>query len=266
MIVQCPECQTKYRLSAYLLGRKGRDVRCSSCRHVWFHAATKAELDAEAAEAVLVFEEADRHLTVQELEEAIAGHESEDVSEQPATEALEEEPLRENSSEDSADDNVMEWRFVAASFAGFLFLTLLVGLVFPERVIQHFPQTFPVYRAIGFAAFPLEIQAKEAGYREGPGGRRMLFVALEMANTANKEEMQPVLAVSLLDQDRRVLKIWDVPARGQAVAPGETKAELKFSLADAPPGGKTVVIRRDLNNLYGILVENQPEGMNENGR
>ena len=79
MIVQCPECHTKYRLSAYLLGRKGRDVRCSSCRHVWFHAATKAELDAEAAEAVLVFEEADRHLTVQELEEAIAGHEAEEA-------------------------------------------------------------------------------------------------------------------------------------------------------------------------------------------
>lgn len=253
MIVQCPECQTKYRLSAYLLGRKGRDVRCSSCRHVWFHAATKAELDAEAAEAVLVFEEADRHLTVQELEEEIAGQ----------YEVPEDEPQEEAQEETGgANDNAMEWRFIAASFAGFLFLTLLVALVFPARVIQYFPQTFPVYRAIGFTAVPLELQAGETAYRKGTDGRRMLFVALKMVNTADKEQQEPPLTVSLLDQDRRVLKIWNVPARGQSVAPGDAKAELKFSLADAPPGGKTVVIRRDLSGLYG----NRPEGVGGNDR
>lgn len=252
MFVQCPECHTKYRLSAYLLGRKGRDVRCSSCRHVWFHAATKADLDAEASEAVLVFEEADRHLTVQELEEAIASHEAETAEE---TEAALPEYLPQEQ-EDGANDNGMEWRFVAASFACFSLLSLLAGIVFPERTIRHFPQTFPVYRAMGLVDFPLELQAKEASYREGPGGRRMLFVALEMANGAEKEQPEPPLTVSLLDQERRILKIWEVPARGQNVAPGNTKAELKFSLADAPPGGKAVVIRRDLNSLYGI----RPEG------
>jgi predicted Zn finger-like uncharacterized protein len=257
MIVQCPECHTKYRLSAYLLGRKGRDVRCSSCRHVWFHAATKAELDAEAEEAVLVFEEADRQLTVQELEEEIASHHEDEPEETEIDEAPAEET-------EGANDNAMEWRFIAASFAAFLFLTLLVGLVFPERVIQHFPQTFPVYRAIGFVGFPLALQAKEASYREGPGGRNMLFVALEMVNTADEEQMEPPLAVTLLDQDRRVLKIWEVPARGQAVAPESAKTELKFSLADAPPGGKTVVIRRDLHHLYGILDKDQPEEKADN--
>lgn len=254
MIVQCPECHTKYRLSAYLLGRKGRDVRCSGCRHVWFHAATKADLDAEAAEAVLVFEEADRHLSVQELEEAIAGHDTERPEDTEA--ALPDDLPQEQ--EEGADNNGMEWRFVAASFACFLLISLLAALVFPERVIRHFPQTFPVYRATGLVDFPLVLQAKEASYREGPGGRRMLFVALEMANGAAKEQPEPPLTVSLLDQDRRVLKIWEVPARGQNVAPGDTQAELKFSLADAPPGGKTVVIRRDLNSLYGI----RPEGEN----
>lgn len=255
MIVQCPECHTKYRLSAYLLGRKGRDVRCSSCRHVWFHAATKAELDAEAEEAVLVFEEADRQLTVQELEEEIASHHDDDA-EQLDEQALYDVPAEET---DAANDNAMEWRFIAASFAAFLLLTLLVGLVFPERIIQHFPQTFLVYRAIGFADFPLELKAKEASYRDGPGGRRMLFVALEMANTADEEQPEPPLSVSLLDQDRRVLKIWEVPARGQTVAAGDEKAELKFSLADAPPGGKTLVIRRDLQQLYGIADKGQQE-------
>jgi len=256
MIIQCPECATKYRLSAYLLGRKGRDVRCSSCQHTWFHAATKADLDAEASDAVLIFEEVDRQLTVQELEEEIATHHEDEMDESASD--IGDEQQEET---DGTHDNAMEWRFIAASFAAFLFLTLLVGLVFPERMIHHFPQTFPVYRAIGFAAFPLELEAKEASYREGPGGRRMLFVALEMANTAKKEQMGPPLSVSLLDSDRRVLKIWDVPARGQMVAPDGVKAELKFSLADAPPDGKTVVIRRDLYKLYGILDEKQPKGM-----
>lgn len=35
MIVQCPECQTKFEVSDSLIPEEGQKVRCAHCRHVW---------------------------------------------------------------------------------------------------------------------------------------------------------------------------------------------------------------------------------------
>lgn len=38
MLIECPNCATKYNLSSVALGSEGREMRCAKCAHTWFQA------------------------------------------------------------------------------------------------------------------------------------------------------------------------------------------------------------------------------------
>ncbi len=50
MILECPECRTRYLVPDTAIGSDGRTVRCANCKHSWFQSGATLDL-VERAEA-----------------------------------------------------------------------------------------------------------------------------------------------------------------------------------------------------------------------
>lgn len=256
MIVQCPECKTKFRISAHSLGIQGREVRCGQCRKQWYQSATFEDLAAESLDADIVFEEIPEEEEIV-VEETVEPEQEEEWAE-PVIEGEKELWARVRALLD-----YMDWRFVGISFSVFFLLTLIVALIAPLKTIRHFPQTYPIYKSLHLISSSIILHPVDAQYRKDHYGANILYVELEMENISAETVVAEPIEVALHDEAGQVLKSWTVDGQGREV-PGLDTLPLKFGLRDAPSDGKTVVIRKDLYSLYGIETENH-EQQNDEG-
>ena len=81
MILECPECTTRYMVPDRAIGPEGRTVRCAKCRHSW-HQPPLSEIDLDELDEAEVEEHepereqrvpafAGRHAAEEDFEEAV---------------------------------------------------------------------------------------------------------------------------------------------------------------------------------------------------
>ena len=223
-IVQCPECNTQFKVSEEKLG-DGRDVRCSECKHVWFQEPKHLIDSSENSDIAQAGHMADAVETVVENDADVPDAINPNLQNQSNALLIEDE----------------ETKATSTKTAGVVFISLILitfGVLFAlqEKVMKSWPQSAFLYEALGiYAPLPwdgLKMVQGVAVHRDETGVGKVLYVEAEIKNTKNRPVTLPQLSVTLLDQDtQEVLKTWLPKIEDKTLAPGEVH-QVKFGFTD----------------------------------
>lgn len=175
MILICPNCTTRFLLSAFVLGEEGRKVKCSNCAEIWFQLPDLDEL-----------------------------HQPEQTKPEPIPESV--RPVPQGSSlpvpkdeRDEANDQ-RGGNVAGAVLAALLFVAVSAGLIFSNKQIAMlWPQSHVAYKLVGITTpLPgvglvfdrLEAQALEDG---------SLFLSGVILNLTHQGTKVPMMEAVLRD-------------------------------------------------------------------
>ncbi len=249
MILQCPECSTKFKVNPQAIPPAGRMVKCAKCGHKW-HAMPEG--DAEDAFPDLDFDSVPP--TPSEPEPAF--------DEEPADPVPEPEPPlpRAPEFEDGPPPispanfairraEKPKRKFGPATALLVLILLILAGAgalyVYREQVVLAYPPSQKVYHALGIdAAIPgygLDLASKKATIDvvKGEDGQDDLVVTGYMTNPTAHSIVVPYIKGELRDRTGSVIYHWSFRPDLHEILPGE-EATFTAHIDNPPPGGTRI--------------------------
>lgn len=242
MLLNCPQCQTQYRLDPALLGEQGRRVRCTSCGNIWH------QLSAESDE-----------LTIPDF---------------PAMDVDFQEPRKEDKEEKSFSSLLKEGAsgipeavkpipqgfqpaimthrplgmsagaFGSAVFLLLLFLTLGPLLLVKAPLVRLWPPMATFYGLIG-----VPVQAPGEGLRLSEmkavqnisGEKKSFSIQASLTNVSERALHYPKLEATV-ENAGEIIRTWRFDAPQAEVNPGET-LPVVLELEDLPKEAKTARLR-----------------------
>ena len=221
MILECPECSTRYLVPDSAIGVEGRTVRCAKCRHSWFQDPPLAEEDDAGREG----EEEGAPVAQAAPPAAMPTT----AAEAPAFDAFAHRPpFRARRS--PARRNTM-----LAVATGLLLLLAIAAILWLGGPGFGARLGLPV----GQAETPLRFRNNPIDRRTLENGSELFAVSGAVLNPSSERQRVPDIRAELRDAQCRKVFSWTITPQVRTVAPG---ASVDFNSAklDVPAASKSL--------------------------
>jgi len=235
MILECPECRTRYLVPDTAIGIDGRTVRCANCRHSWFQTGIEPS-ESAVAEPVTA---------------PVPHAEPEQASVTPPANAEPSQPrVYEDANYRVADYDAFAHRppfkprrnparrwTLAAIAAGLVMLIAAAGVLYSGAPGLAAQLGLP----IGPRETPLKIISKPIDHHDLDNGSEIFAISGNVLNPTDSRQQVPDIRAELRDEQGRLVYSWTIRPDAMMLAP---HGQVGFNSAklDVPVNAKKLVL------------------------
>ena len=217
MILKCPKCQTKYRISNEAFSAGKRTVRCSRCSHVWDQEPTTT-LDTESSSAIRNDAKKDNSRNRLSSAPSIQSN-SQDLNKQNQR-IIKKKHISHSSKKPRKV--ILAWLMIIV----ILLISLLVSYSQREILIEKFPFTEQLFDLVGVETLAPSKFFKINVREKGQSDTLFQIINIDVENISNRPRVIPILKVVIRDRFRNLVDSWDLPVAPVKIMPAEKKTNI----------------------------------------